>query len=376
MPAHPAARALCLLPLALGLALTLLLPDAASPLALPLLGGLGLGFALRRPGPRDLLLLAAATLALLAPWSVARLIGGLALLLIGLLDARRLAALPVALGGGAVSAAVALDPVGPATVLVQLRLLALAGGGGVVAVLGLAALAGPADGPGRPAARRAAALAALVGLYALCTDAAAAWPDGWRLTTPFLIWSAPALALLALLGARSALVALAPAAAAVLGAASATGLGLDGAAWALAGAGLALGLADERGQLTRWTAGLLGGLPPGLPFAAAGLALWAAATAVHPAPLRLAAALTAGLILLAGVRAITTPSAGRTLALVGALVGSGLLFVGLRPTAPAAERAATAIDRRRLPIDDMRGWRRLSRLDAPPPAGPPDAGVP
>lgn len=347
------------------------------PLGWPLAAALGVGLALRGVEVDDGVLLAAASLGLLAPWAPAQLVGALGVAAVGLRGCRRVAAAPVALGLGAVVAAVALDPEGPATVLRQLRLLAL-GAGGLMAVLGLWLLA---DGSRGAIGRRAAGVAAVCGLWALCTEAAAAWPDGWRLASPYLVWAAPALAGLGVLGGSraSVLVAAGPASAALPGALTGTAAGIDGATWALAGAALAVGLADGDGRLERRAAATSGGLPGGLSFVAAAGALWAAATAVHPAPLLPAVVITAGLLLLAPWLALRAGSegAGRDRWVAAGLVVAGLaLAAGARPTRPAAEAAATAVDGHRLPIDDMRGWRRLSRLAAPPPPSAPDAGAP
>ncbi len=366
-------RAACLAPLLI--ALPLALGGLVDPLALPVLGGLSLGFALRPVGGVDLALCLAGALVLGGSALPAQLIGAAALLVIGAAGCARPVGAAALLGGVALGAAVALDPDGPASVLLQLRLLALAGGGGLLAVLALGFTPAP---HANLVARRAAAVAAAVGLFCLCRHAAVAWPDGWRLTSPYLLWAGPALAALAI-GARGRLaVAAGPAGAALLGALSGTALGVHGAAWALAGLGLAAGLADVQGRLDRWTAALVAGLPVGLPAAAAGVALWAAATAVHPAPLRFAALLTGGLILIGAASTLWTSTettrTGRRLAVGLMLLGP--LFIAAHPPTAGAEHAARQIDGHRLPIDDMRGWRRLSRLDAPPPPAPPDAGVP
>ncbi len=369
-------RLICLLPPALGAVLAV--AGHLDPLTLPLLGAAALGFALRAPTPLDLALLAAATAALCTPTPALMFAGWAALLALGLAGARRLAFAPVLIGGGAVGAAALLDPGGPVTVLRQLRLLALCGGG-VLAIGGLRALGGPAG-------RRAAALALALGMWGLCRGAAAAWPDGWRLAAPYIAWAGPLLALSAAAwiargGGLAFGAGLALAGPALLGALSGTALGVEGAAWALTGPLIAAGLADDEGRLPgRFTALAVAGLPGALPAVGAGAGLWAAATAIHPAPLRLAAGLTllGGLAALALIARRSTPPAQprRDLALGVGLVALGLLVaLGPRPTAAGAEAVAAAIDGHRLPIDDMRGWRRLSRLDAPPPPGPPDAGV-
>lgn len=366
-------RAACLAPLLI--ASPLAVAGVIDPLALPLIGGLGLGFALRPVETKELALCLAGAAALAAPLAPLQLLGAGVVLLIGASNGRRAAAAVALLGGAAVAAGLALDPDGPATVLVQLRLLALVGGGGLLAVLALGAV--PAA-HGDPIARRAAGVAAVIGLWCLCRHAAAGWPDGWRLASPYLLWAAPALAVLAVAGgARGRLmVAAGPAAAALLGALSGTALGLHGAAWALAGAAVAVGFADVEGRLDRWTAALVGGLPVGLPGVAAGVALWAAATAVHPAPLRVAALVTAGLMVVGALSASRGGTTGGRTALAAVLLISGPVWFLVHPVSTGAERAAAAIDGRRLPIDDMRGWRRLSRLAAPAPSGPPDAGPP
>lgn len=376
--ADRSARLIAALPLAAGLGLAS--SGAADPLLVPALGGLSIGFAVRGPRPVELAALALFTGAVLAPSLGLGLCAWIGLVALGLRDVPRPWLAGVALVAGGAIAVMLLDPGGPLTVLRQLRLLAGAAGVGLLGV-GLLAV------HRAPLARRVAGLALIAGLLALFGPGVAAWPDGWRLSSPYLAWAAPAAsalgALWALRGGSVAVVAtLWPLGLLLLAAIGGTGPGLEAAAWSLAGPALAIAAADDDGHLPGPLAALtLGGLPGALPAVAAWAAGSAAWTAAHPAALRWPTLITAAVSVVAFVAVARGIIGQRTSRLdqwlAGGLIALGVLLAsGWRPTAPAGEAAAAQHETRRLPPDDTRGWRRLWRLEhRPAPPSAPDAGV-
>jgi hypothetical protein len=244
-------------------------------------------------------------------------------------------------------------------VVVQLR--ALGGFGAGLLLLGVAV----ARAPGGFAGVLGLGALAFVGWLApLCSD-------GLRVAGPGLVWVAGALPWLGIATRRPALAA--PMAAwglALLGLLTGTTAGALGAGLAM----LAMGSAGAAARLTEgswpWRL-LLGGavaLPGGLGFAAAVLVVGAGLQSVSPVWFVGPTAVVAGGVLLSTIDiargpVVPAPITGLGWALLGvsALLGLGGL-VGLSPVRATGHALAERLSTPALPADDVRGHRRLWRL--------------